>query len=134
VKRPEFVQLNLLDKIDRRPGKVRRDVAIEKTIARAKLSKEESYLVTVTRKKLVERALIFEKKFTGDDVALLLDLAGIPREMILRRRLTSAIMNGGRGTLWRVTAEWRMSQDPLRNARRVPVWELITEEGASWRA
>lgn len=136
MRRPpkKFDQLNLLDTIDRRPGTERRDAAIARTIRKVKLSKQETYLVTETRKKLVKRAEIFENRFTGDDVALLLDLAGIPREMIVRRRLTSAILNGGRGTLWRVTGEWRMSQDPIRNARKIPVWELLTEEGASWRA
>jgi len=126
MRRPaRFVQATLFDTIDRRPGPVHRDAAIAQTIRRCKLSKDETFLVKTSQAKLVNRASLRKHQFTVDDVGLILDEAGLGREMILRRRIVSAILNGGRGKLWKVSTMMVMSHDPIRHARRVPVWFLI---------
>lgn len=62
--------------------------------------------------------------FSVDDVGLLLDEAGVPRDAETRRRICGTLVNRGKGKLWR-HAGYQASHDPRRNARPVAVWERI---------
>ncbi len=73
---------------------------------------------------LVERvtdALLALPTFTADDVARELDAAGVPTDLATRRRLTSVVVNRGKGKLWDA-AGYERSHDPRRNARPVVRW------------
>lgn len=61
--------------------------------------------------------------FTADHIAKLLDEHGVSLDLKTRRKLTSTIINRGRGKYWRRVG-YTTSEDPRRNARPITLWEL----------
>ena len=98
-------------------AKEKRDEAIAVTISSA-ASKEQSALLV----RRVQARLRQRMSFTADDCAALLDEEEVPRTLALRRRLSSAIINGGR-KFWYADGQV-MSHDKTRNARHITLWRV----------
>ena len=97
----------------------KRDEAIEKADASVKKGKGGDILIG----KLTERLLRLDA-FTADDVGLLCDEAGVPKDQDTRRRIVSTTINRSKGKLW-THAGTRNSADPRRNARQVAIWRVV---------
>lgn len=62
--------------------------------------------------------------FSVDDVGVMLDDAGVPKDAETRRRIAGTIINRGKDRLW-VHAGYMTSKDSRRNARPVAVWKRL---------
>lgn len=98
----------------------KRDEAVE--VADATVTKAVGGDALIGR--ITER-LVRLSSFTADEVGVLCDEMGVPRDLATRRRIVSTTINRGKGKLWRHTG-YRQSADPRRNARPVAVWEVTT--------
>lgn len=63
--------------------------------------------------------------FSVDDVGLMLDEAGVPKDAETRRRIAGTIINRGKDRLWQ-HAGYTTSKDPRRNARPVALWRRLS--------
>jgi hypothetical protein len=98
----------------------KRDEAIE--VASARVSQEVGGDMLIG--KLTERLVKFPR-FTADEVGILCDEMGVPKDLETRRRIVSTCINRSKGKLWTHTG-YRTSADPRRNARPVAVWTVVT--------
>lgn len=97
----------------------KRDEAIQR--ADTSVAKGKGGDVLIGR--LTER-LIRLDSFTADDVGLLCDEVGVPKDQDTRRRIVSTTINRSKGKLWE-HAGYRNSADPRRNARPVAIWRVV---------
>jgi hypothetical protein len=67
--------------------------------------------------------------FTSDTVAMLLNKAGVPRTLEVRRRYASRIISGGRTAGDWVKAGSEMTKDAVRSGRPIAVWRVVSPEG-----
>lgn len=99
-------------------GEDKRDAALRANDARVSSGRGGDRLVAQVTRQLMDRV-----EFTADDVAHLLDEAGVSRDLATRRRLTSVVVNRGKGKLWEPVG-YAISQDARRNARPVMRWKV----------
>lgn len=98
-------------------AKEKRDEAIAVTISNANAKEATARMVKAVQDRLRQR-----DTFTADDCAAILDELEVPRTLALRRRLSSAVINGGRK--WWVADGQVMSHDKTRNARHITRWRV----------
>lgn len=98
----------------------KRDESIERADASVTRAHGGDALVGRITQRIVD-AYPVGTAFSVDDVGLLLDEAGVARDLETRRRLVSTIVNRSKGKLWTMQG-YQSSKDPRRNARPVAVW------------
>ena len=97
----------------------KRDGAIAASQAKVEKDKGGTELIRRVTAKLCEYEF-----FTVDDIGPMLDEMGVPLDGATRRRVISAIVNGGRKAGKWAVVQWVTSHDPRRNGRPVMQWRV----------